>query len=245
MDRHNGLHMSIAIKNGGVILKNGKAAESCGCCGGGFSCSCSAPQQMQLEFANSVIGDFGSTDVVVATQAAYTAAFGSQITGVQMGTFDANSPYPNEPYYGVAGYLYQFVFVDPVLGSAPEASSLQGNCTWAEIGGLYLRAYAMLRVMRRASSSTSEGFDCFYLEWTYGQQGLDASCNLTGWGATSGWSVLPNGGGNNPYITPNFAHKVDSPCCISPIQPRQGRALSVSGVADYQGSGRMTVLDCA
>jgi len=231
----------IATKNGSIIVKDGKLAENCGCCGSGFSCSCTAPSQMQIEFANNTIQ---SLAIVVVTQAAYTAAFGSQIAGVQMGTFDANSPYPNQPFFGVAGYLYDFVYVDPVLGAAPAASSLQGNCDWAGKNNLLLRVSALFQVMRRQSSSTVEGFGCFYLYWSYIQVGVDQSCNLVGWGASSGWSVLQNGGGNNPYIFANFANKSASPCCIETNTDRVGRSLTVNGVAGFQGSARMTVLDC-
>lgn len=234
--------MTIGTKNGAIILKSGSVAQGCSCCG--YSCSCVAPQQMNIEFiAVSNTSQFSET--VVLTQSAYTAIYGAQITDVQMGTFDSNSPYPGQPYYGVAGYYYEFVFTDPVLGSAPTAAGMQGNCQWADVGGLRLRVYARLEVMRRESATTIQGFDCYYLNWSYLQQGVDLNCNLAQWEARSGWSVLPNDGGNNPYIAANFAHKSASGCCIPTISQFSGRYINVSGEAGFQGSGSMTVLDCA
>lgn len=42
--------MSIATKSGAVILKNGKAAESCGCCDGGGTCACELLKSVKVSF---------------------------------------------------------------------------------------------------------------------------------------------------------------------------------------------------
>mgnify|MGYP006276495399 CR=1 FL=1 len=231
----------IATKNGDVIVKDGSVAENCQCCGGG-ACQCVAPQQMQIEFNGN---ESGLLAQVVLTQSAYAAAFGRQITDLTMGTFDANSPYPNEQYYGVAGYSYAFVFEDPTLGAAPSVSALQGNCLWANKNDNRLRVYSWLEIMRRGGTLSASDATCFFLRWTYSQVGVNSSCNLVGWGASSGWSVLPGGAGNNPYIMANFTQKSFSACCIEPIYRYVGRHIGVNGVADFQGSGGMTVLDCA
>lgn len=244
--------MTIGMRNGEVVIKSGSIAKGCGCCGD--PCACVAPQQLRMSF--SFGGIPATIREVVVTQAAWTALFGGQITGLVTGSFDSYSPYPFEQYIGVAGYRYTFRLNDPVLGDAP----LPGDFTsadlqaWKDKGNGIMHASALLQIHRRRTDQEGgvlypRDSNCFYVKWNYVEDRIvqvsQTSLALKSQGAYSGFVIVQteNGSFTSDFIAQNFLPR--SPECCIGEQTLYGMEYEQGVGYGIIGSGNVFVVDCA
>jgi hypothetical protein len=138
--RHHGLHMTLATKNGSLIVTDGKIAENCGCCGGWYcyqeSCPCNystpMPQSLQATLSFSLasnmygIADGNFTGAFLSTWRT-TPQQASQVNGTY--TLTRPSPSINPCWYTFQGNNVDIRVIVGASSGSFNYESLDAGCS--------------------------------------------------------------------------------------------------------------------